>query len=89
MKKLGLVLALVILGTSAASAQSIRIGPGGVGVDLDGRDRRIERRVRDDRVIIRRDRDYRAYRSPRCRTTVVRRENRFGRVTVRRVRTCR
>jgi hypothetical protein len=89
MKKLGLVLALVILGTSAASAQSIRIGAGGVGVDLDGRDRRIERRVRDDRVIIRRDRDYRAYRSPRCRTTVVRRENRFGRVTVMRVRTCR
>jgi hypothetical protein len=94
MKRLGLVVAITLIGTTAASAQSIDIGPRGIGVDVDGSDRRIERRERrwdgdrEDSVIIRRDRDVRTTGSVRCRTTIVRRENRFGEVVTRRIREC-
>jgi hypothetical protein len=62
-------------------------------VDVDGSDRRIERRDRrdrdrDERVIIRRDRDVRSTGSVDCRTTVVRRENRSGEMVTKRIREC-
>lgn len=95
MKKLAMALgAFVIAGTGAASAQSLRIGPDGIGIDNDRVvERRVERRIErgydDDRVVVRRDRDVRTTGSvERCRTTIVRRENRFGELVTRRIREC-
>jgi hypothetical protein len=73
-------IALTFLAASAASAQSIRIGPDGVRVGP-------ERRVIERRVIERRDRDWDRPRD-RCRTTIVRRENRRGEMVTRRIREC-
>ena len=73
MKKLLTALVITIGASAPAFAQGIEIGPGGVRVD-DGRPR-VERRV-----IERRDR--------RCRTTIVRRENRYGEMVTRRIREC-
>ncbi len=96
MKRLGIAVALTVLAAGGASAQSINIGPGGIGVDVDGPRRvdRIERRVirevePEDRVVVRRRvRDIESTGSTRCRTTIVRRENRFGELVTRRIREC-
>lgn len=76
---------ITVAAGGAAFAQGIEIGPGGVRVD-DGRPRVIERRV-----IERRGDDYggrRYRRAERCRTTIVRRENRYGEMVTRRIREC-
>ncbi|HEY8565493.1 MAG TPA: hypothetical protein VIL65_08345 [Beijerinckiaceae bacterium] len=97
MKKISLLLAFTVLGSAAASAQGLYIGPGGVGIDGGRPDRverieRMERRgygPREDRVIVRDRRDIRSTGSvERCRTTIVRRENRFGELVTRRIREC-
>ncbi len=93
MKRLGIALALTVLATGGASAQSLSIGPGGIGVDVDG-PRRVERRIirevePEERVVVRRRyRDVERTGSTRCRTTIVRRENRFGELVTRRIREC-
>lgn len=94
MNKLAMALgALVIAGTGAASAQSLRIGPDGIGIEDNRVERRVERRFDrgydDDRVVVRRGRDVVTTGSvERCRTTIVRRENRFGEMVTRRIREC-
>ena len=79
-----LIAATLIAG--GAFAQTISVGPGGVGVDTRGpRDRVIEREVRrdDDRYEGRSDRRYDRRRveyreRERCRTVVTREETRRG-----------
>ncbi len=94
MKKLGIIIALALAGATAASAQSFNVGPRGIGVDVDGPDRRLESRERrrtddrEERVLSRREREVRATGGVGCRTTIVRRENRFGKMTSERIREC-
>jgi hypothetical protein len=92
MKKLGLALALTLVGATAASAQGIQLRIGDDrGWDRD-RERVIvrERRDRDwdDRRIIRRHRDVITTGSTGCRTTVVYRENDRGQRVKRTIREC-
>ncbi len=94
MKNLSIIFALTLAGVTAASAQSFNVGPRGIGVDVDGPDRHGARRERswdgdrDERVLPRRGRDVRATGAVGCRTTTVRRENRFGKMTTERIREC-
>lgn len=71
--------------TSGAYAQSISVGPGGIGVDTRGpRDRVIEREVRRDGYDRRDDRRRVEYRNrERCRTVITREETRRGVVKTR------
>ncbi len=78
-KASGAALALILAGTSPGWAQNIQIGPGGVRVGPD-RDRRVIERREIERVEPRR--------TERCRTTIVRRENRRGEIVRERVREC-
>jgi hypothetical protein len=90
MKMIIAAASLCLLGVvSSASAQGIAVGPGGVRVDTGPRERVIERRERGwdgDRVERRERRWSRDERS--CRTTVVRRVNRYGEMVTRRIREC-
>jgi hypothetical protein len=70
---------LIGLAPSAASAQGISVGPGGVRVET-GRERRYDRYDRRERF---------ERRGERCRVEVERRRNRFGEVVTRRTRVCR
>jgi hypothetical protein len=92
MKKLGLALALAIMGTTAASAQDIEFRLGNTRHDWDRpRERVIERRDYGDenRVVVRRGyRDVDTTGSIGCRTTIVRRENAYGQMVTRRIREC-
>ncbi len=88
MKRLIPALIAATLMTGGAYAQSISVGPGGVGVDTRGpRDRVIEREVRrddgferrSDRYDRRDDRRRVEYRNrERCRTVITREETRRG-----------
>jgi hypothetical protein len=71
--------------TGGAYAQSISVGPGGIGVDTRGpRDRVIEREVRRDGYDRRDDRRRVEYRNrERCRTVITREETRRGVVKTR------
>jgi hypothetical protein len=52
-------------------------------------DRGIRRGHREDRVIVRpRDREIRTTGNVGCRTTIVKKEDRFGRMTTKRIQTC-
>ena len=95
MKKLGLALALTLIGATAASAQGIelRLGPDADRRwDRGPRERVIvrERRSWDgDRVVVRRrHRDIDTTGSVGCRTTMVKRENAYGQMVTRRIREC-
>jgi hypothetical protein len=93
MKKLGLVLALTLMGATAASAQGFefRLGDTDRGYDRGSRERVIVRDRRDwdeDRVVRRRHRDVATTGSVGCRTTVVRREDSRGRMVKRTIREC-
>ena len=88
MKSLLFALALTVIGVSAATAQSVQIGPGGVTVETQRRgygDRRYDggRRYYGDLP----RRGYGRY--ERCRTVETRRVNRYGRAYVTRERVCR
>ena len=85
---IALTLLLTIPASVPASAQGVRIGPGGVTVDLDR-----DRGLRFDRGFDRR-RDFNRRRGfrhgfERCRTIVERRRNRSGELVTRRNRICR
>ena len=95
MKKLGLALALTVLGATAASAQGIelRLGDTDRGWDRGPRERVIVRDRRDyepeERVVVRRrHREVEATGSLGCRTTTVQRENSRGQIVTRRIREC-
>ena len=95
MKKLGLALALSLMGATAASAQGIelRLGPDvDRGWDRPSRERVIVRERRgwdDDRVVVRRrHRDIDVTGSVGCRTTIVKRQNAYGQTVTRRIREC-
>ncbi|PZO01637.1 MAG: hypothetical protein DCF30_06985 [Hyphomicrobiales bacterium] len=82
MKRFIPALIAATLMTGGAYAQSINIGPGGIGVDTRGpRDRVIEREVRRDRYEDRRRSEYR--RRERCRTVITTEETRRGVVKTR------
>ena len=68
----------LVVGSSPAKAQSVEVGPGGIRVDPDRRDRRDYYRDR---------RDYRGGR--RCRTEYTTRESPSGRVVRERRTVCR
>jgi hypothetical protein len=96
-KYIALTLSLLLMGATAASAQGIEIRPGrsdgvriGVGPDRnDDRGMRRGRHDRDDRAVVRRrDRDVRSTGNVGCRTTIVKKEDGFGRMTTKRIRTC-
>jgi hypothetical protein len=96
-KYIALTLSLLLVGATAASAQGIEIRPGrsdgvriGVGSDRnDDRGMRRGRHHRDDRVIVRgRDREIRSTGNVGCRTTIVKKEDGFGRMTTKRIKTC-
>ena len=93
MKKLGLALALTLMGATAASAQGIefRLGDTDRGWDRP-RERVIVRERRDwdgDRVVTRRGyRDVTTTGSVGCRTTIVRRENAYGQMVTKRIKEC-
>ena len=95
MKKLGLALALTLMGATAVSAQGIefRLGDTDRGFDRP-RERVIvrerERRGWDeDRVVVRRGhRDVVTTGSVGCRTTIVKRENAYGQMVTKRIREC-
>ena len=87
MKKLVFAaLAAAVLGATAASAQGVQIGPGGVRVDpgYDGRDY--------DRGDRRWDRERRWREGRRgggdCRTIIVKRNDEFGRRVTKRIERC-
>jgi hypothetical protein len=94
MKKLGLALALTLIGATAASAQGIelRLGDSDRGWDRGSRERVIVRERRgdwdDDRGMRRRHRDVVTTGSIGCRTTIVRREDSRGRMVTRKIREC-
>jgi hypothetical protein len=95
MKKLGLALALTLIGATAVSAQGIefRLGDTDRHWDRDRPRERVivrERRGWDgDRVVVRRGhRDVVTTGSVGCRTTVVRRENAYGRMVTKRIKEC-
>lgn len=85
MKRFIPALIAATLMTGGAYAQSISVGPGGIGVDTRGpRDRVIEREVRGDRYDRRDDRRRVEYRNrERCRTVITREETRRGVVKTR------
>lgn len=94
MKKLGLALALTVMGATAASAQEFRLNLGG-GSDWDrgSRERVIVRERRggdwdEDRGMRRRHRNVETTGSVGCRTTIVRREDSRGRMVKRTIREC-
>lgn len=96
MKYIALTLSLLLMG-SAASAQGIEIRPGrsdgvriGIGSDRnDDRGMRRGRHDREDRVLVRRrDREVRSTGNVGCRTTIVKKDNGFGRMTTKRIKTC-
>ena len=93
MKKLGLALALTVMGATAASAQGIefRLGDTDRGWDRS-RERVIVRERRgdwdDDRMMRRRFRNVETTGSIGCRTTVVRRMDSHGRMVKRTIREC-
>lgn len=84
--------ASTLLGMSAASAQTIGIGPGGPSIDLrserqrerDFRREREERELRRDRYERRTER----YERRGCRTVTVREETDDGRTIIRKRRQC-
>ena len=81
--------AAMLIGGSAAQAQTVEVGPGGVGVDLRGpraRDRDFER---EDRFRERRraDRDY-GRGGGDCREVTVTRRNEYGERVTRTRREC-
>ena len=94
MKKLGFVLALSLMGATAASAQGIQLQLGSDpdrGWDRAPRERVIVRERRggdwdEGRSVRRREIDTTG--SVGCRTTVVRRENDRGQMVTRRIREC-
>ena len=93
MKSFLFALALTVIGVSAATAQSVQIGPGGVTVETQRPgygDRRYDgdRRYYGDQLP---RRGYGRYerRYERCRTIETRRVNRYGRAYVTRERVCR
>jgi hypothetical protein len=94
-KYIALTLSLLLMGATAASAQGIEIRPGrsdgvriGVGPDRnDDRGMRRGRHDRDDRVVGR-GRDIRSTGNVGCRTTIVKKDNGFGRMTTKRIKTC-
>ena len=97
MKYIALTLSFLLMGATAASAQGIEIRPGrsdgvrvGVGSERnDDRGMHRGRHDRDDRVVVRRrDRDVRSTGNVGCRTTIVKKEDGFGRMTTKRIRTC-
>ena len=83
MKQLILVCALTVLAATTAAAQpSINIGPGGISVDSDRRDRVRDRRGREEQ-------DVRTTGSTRrCKTVVQERQNSRGEMVERRIREC-
>ena len=98
MKNIALALSFMLVGATAASAQGIEIRPGGsngprIGVGTERRDddrgMRRSRHDREDRVVVRgrKDRDIRAT-GTTCRTTIVKKDNGFGRMTTKRIKTC-
>lgn len=94
MKHIAAAVAFTILAAGTASAQSFEVGPGGVRVDDGRRGERMERREGGYDRGERRERDFdrgerRMGRGGReCRTTVVRRVDRYGDTVTRRVREC-
>ena len=97
MKHIAIVLSVLLMGATAASAQGIEIRPGGsggpsIGIGSDrNRDdgRGMRRGHREDRVIVRRrDREIRTTGNVGCRTTIVKKEDAFGRMTTKRIKTC-
>ena len=94
MKKLGLALFLSLIGATAASAQGFefRLGDTDRGWDRGSRERVIVRERRgdwdDDRMMRRRYRNVETTGSIGCRTTIVRRENAYGRMVTRKIREC-
>ena len=96
MKHIALTLSLLLMGATAASAQGIEIRPGrsdgvriGVGSDRnDDRGMRRGRHEREDRVVRGRDREVRSTGNLGCRTTIVKKDNGFGRMTTKRIKTC-
>ena len=96
MKKLGLALALTLMGATTASSQEFRLNLGGDsdrGWDRGSRERVIVRERRgsdwdEDRVARRRYRNVETTGSIGCRTTIVRREDSRGRMVKRTIREC-
>jgi hypothetical protein len=94
MKKLGLAVALSLMGATAVSAQGFefRLGDTDRGYDRGSRERVIVRERRgdwdDDRMMRRRHRDVVTTGSIGCRTTVVRRMDSSGRMVKRTIREC-
>ncbi len=107
MKHIALALSMMLIGATAASAQSIEIRPGrsdgpsiGIGSDRhrdsgrsmrgsDDENRGMRRGQREDRVIVRRrDREIRSTGNVGCRTTIVKKEDAFGRMKTKRIETC-
>jgi hypothetical protein len=95
MKKLGFVIAMTMLGATAASAQGIQLqlGPDrDRGWDDNRREERVITRERGDRDFDRdrgrRGRDVLSTGSTGCRTTIVKREDDRGRMVTRRIREC-
>jgi hypothetical protein len=95
-KNIALTLSVLLLGATAAAAQGIEIRPGGsdgprIGIGSDRNrheDRSMRRGQRDDGVIVSRDREIRSTGTVGCRTTIVKKEDAFGRVTTKRIKTC-
>jgi hypothetical protein len=92
MKKLGLALALTLMGATAVSAQGIefRLGDTDRGYDRP-RERVIVRERRgwdDDRAVRRGHREVVTTGSVGCRTTIVKRENAYGQMVTKRIREC-
>jgi hypothetical protein len=94
MKKLGLVLAVTVMGATAASAQNIqfRLGDSDRGWDQP-RERVIVRERRggdwdEDRTVRHRYREVETTGSTGCRTIFVRRENARGEMVRQRIREC-
>jgi hypothetical protein len=92
MKKLGLALALTVMGATAASAQGVEFRLGGTDRGWDrSRERVIVRDRRDwdgDRGMRRGVREVDSTGSVGCRTTIVRREDSRGRMVKRTIREC-
>ena len=104
MKHIALALSIMLMGATAASAQSIEIRPGrsdgpgiGTGSDRprdsmrrsDDENRGMRRGQREDRVIVRRrDREIGTTGNLGCRTTIVKKQDAFGRMTTKRIKTC-
>ncbi len=82
MRKLGLALALTIMGATAASAQGIEFRLGNPDRSWDAPRERVI--VRDRR----RYRDVDTTGSVGCRTTIVKRRNAYGEMVTRRIREC-